>query len=226
VRVIIYGAGQVGRMVAYILSYKNGVQVVGFIDDDSLKRESANSGLRVLGDLCDLKTLRGSGIEGAICAIGDNIIRGEKAAKLGAMGFTLINAIHPTVMISKKSILGKGVIIGSGAILYVNPIIGDNVFIGPGVIVSHDTVIANNALLSVGSVVGARVDVGKGAFVGAGATVTPTGWGEQSRLKIGENAVVGAGAVVIEDVPDNAVVVGVPAKIIRYRENLSQEIEK
>lgn len=35
-------------------------------------------------------------------------------------------------------------------------------------------------------------------------------------VTIGENAVVGAGAVVTRDVPDNAVVVGNPAKVIRY----------
>ena len=33
---------------------------------------------------------------------------------------------------------------------------------------------------------------------------------------IGKNARIGAGAVVVEDVPDNAVVVGVPAKVIKY----------
>ena len=37
-------------------------------------------------------------------------------------------------------------------------------------------------------------------------------------IKIGKNAVVGANSVVISDVPDNAVVVGVPAKVIKYVE--------
>ena len=48
----------------------------------------------------------------------------------------------------------------------------------------------------------------KGAWIGAGATITPG-------VCIGENAIVGASAVVTKDVPDYAVVVGNPAKVIK-----------
>ncbi len=48
----------------------------------------------------------------------------------------------------------------------------------------------------------------KGTWIGAGATITPG-------VCIGENAIVGASAVVTKDVPDYAVVVGNPAKIIK-----------
>jgi len=47
----------------------------------------------------------------------------------------------------------------------------------------------------------------KGAKIGANATILPG-------LVIGQNALVGAGAVVVKDVPDDAVVVGNPAKVI------------
>ena len=40
----------------------------------------------------------------------------------------------------------------------------------------------------------------------------PPGWGKGSRLTIGQNATVGVGSVVIDDVPANAIVAGVPAK--------------
>jgi acetyltransferase-like isoleucine patch superfamily enzyme len=46
-------------------------------------------------------------------------------------------------------------------------------------------------------------------WLGANVTVTPG-------VTIGENAIVGAGSVVTKDVPDNAIVAGVPAKIIRF----------
>ena len=49
----------------------------------------------------------------------------------------------------------------------------------------------------------------RGASIGSNATLLP--------VTIGENAIVGAGAVVTKDVPDNAVVVGNPAKVISYR---------
>ena len=49
----------------------------------------------------------------------------------------------------------------------------------------------------------------KGAVIGSNVTLFP--------VTIGKNAIVGAGAVVIKDVPDNAIVAGNPAKILKYR---------
>jgi len=50
--------------------------------------------------------------------------------------------------------------------------------------------------------------VKKGASIGSGATIL-------SNLVIGENALVGAGSVVTHDVPDNAIVAGNPARLLR-----------
>lgn len=52
------------------------------------------------------------------------------------------------------------------------------------------------------------VVIKRNAWIGAGATILPG-------VTVGENAVVAAGAVVSSDVPDNTVVAGVPAKIIK-----------
>lgn len=55
----------------------------------------------------------------------------------------------------------------------------------------------------------APVRIKKNAWLGMNVTVCPG-------VTIGENAVVGAGSVVVKDIPDNAVAVGNPAKVIRY----------
>jgi acetyltransferase-like isoleucine patch superfamily enzyme len=52
------------------------------------------------------------------------------------------------------------------------------------------------------------VTLGRGCVIGAGAVVLP-------ELSIGSNSVVGAGSVVTKDVPDNCLVLGVPAKVVR-----------
>lgn len=58
------------------------------------------------------------------------------------------------------------------------------------------------------SLVPGHIHIKKNAWIGAGATILPG-------VTIGENAVVAAGAVVSKDVPDNTVVGGIPAKIIK-----------
>ncbi|HNB54429.1 MAG TPA: serine O-acetyltransferase [Anaerolineales bacterium] len=55
-------------------------------------------------------------------------------------------------------------------------------------------------------------DIGDNVFIGAGARVL-------GGIRIGNNAVIGANAVVIHDVPDGATVVGIPAKVIKMRDN-------
>ena len=53
-----------------------------------------------------------------------------------------------------------------------------------------------------------RVEIGDFSTVGTNATILPN-------LKIGKNVFIGAGAVVLHDVPDNSLLVGVPAKRIK-----------
>jgi acetyltransferase EpsM len=55
-----------------------------------------------------------------------------------------------------------------------------------------------------------NVSVGEGTLIGAGATVIPG-------IKIGKWVTIGAGAVVVKDIPDYAVAVGNPAKVIKVK---------
>ena len=58
-----------------------------------------------------------------------------------------------------------------------------------------------------------EITVKKGAHIGLGAQVV-------QGITIGENAIIGAGAVILKDVPADAIVVGNPGKIIRFRDEL------
>lgn len=82
----------------------------------------------------------------------------------------------------------------------------DGVFIGPGVKIvteGHPEQPAARHTLQTQPIV-----IRRKAWIGAGAIVLPG-------VTVGENAIVAAGAVVTKDVPDNTVVAGVPAKILR-----------
>lgn len=90
--------------------------------------------------------------------------------------------------------------------------------IGPGLLVSHNHMVifpkkaGCNLRIGPGVVIGGNKGkhpiIGNNVYIAANATVI-------GGIKIGNNVMVGAGSVVTKDVPDNAVVVGNPAKIIR-----------
>ena len=82
--------------------------------------------------------------------------------------------------------------------------IGNNVFIAQGVAFTNDKYPKTSGEWKLMPIV-----VKDGASIGAGAVILPG-------ITIGKNATVGAGAVVTADVPDNAVVVGNPARMLRH----------
>jgi len=68
--------------------------------------------------------------------------------------------------------------------------------------------VGSGAHFAPGATLCGLVSVGEAAMVGTSATILP-------RMKIGRGAIIGAGAVVTKDVPDYAVVLGNPARVIR-----------
>jgi sugar O-acyltransferase (sialic acid O-acetyltransferase NeuD family) len=144
----------------------------------------------------------------AIVAVGDNALR-KKIALLTKHNFT--NAIHPSAIISPFIKLGVGCMILHGTIIQAQTFIGNHAIINTGARVDHDCQISEYVHVAPAAVLCGSVQVGEGTFVGAGAVVIPG-------KKIGRWATIGAGAVVVHDIPDYAVAVGNPARIIRYNQ--------
>jgi len=120
------------------------------------------------------------------------------------------------VEIQKKANVGKNCKISSHTFICEGVTIEDNVFVGHSVTFINDSyprATAPGGELQTESdwkVEPTRVK--KGASIGSGSTIL-------SNVTIGENALVGAGSMVTRDVPDNAIVAGNPAKILRYITN-------
>ena len=142
-----------------------------------------------------------------IVAIGDNAIR-KRVAESTKHAFA--NAIHRSAIISSSVTLGLGNMILHGAIVQAQSTIGNHVIINTGAQLDHDCIVEDYAHIAPRVVLCGNVSVGEGTLIGAGATVIPG-------KKIGKWATIGAGAVVVKDIPDFAVAVGHPARIIKVK---------
>jgi sugar O-acyltransferase (sialic acid O-acetyltransferase NeuD family) len=145
-----------------------------------------------------------------IC-IGSNAIRQKIYTQLKSKGLNEpVNALHSTAYISKKAMLGYGVMISGQAT--VNPLaqIGTGTIINTNSVIEHECIIDEFVHIGPGAVLCGNVIIGNGSFVGANAVI-------KQGTVIGKNVIIGAGSVVIDDIPDNTVVVGNPSKILKNK---------
>jgi UDP-2-acetamido-3-amino-2,3-dideoxy-glucuronate N-acetyltransferase len=118
------------------------------------------------------------------------------------------------VEIQKGAKIGRRVKVSSHTFICEGVTIEDEVFIGHGVMFINDkyprATTAGGELQTAADWVCVPTLVKRGASIGSNATI-------MCGVTIGERAMVGAGSVVTRDVPDGAVVAGVPARILEER---------
>ena len=129
-----------------------------------------------------------------------------------------------------------------GAILRDRVEIGDRAVIMMGAILNIGAVVGEDTMIDMGAVLGGRATVGKRCHVGAGAVLagvvepasaTPVVVEDDvliganavvlEGVHIGKGAVIAAGCVVVSDVPENAVVAGVPGRVIKMKDEKTEK---
>jgi UDP-2-acetamido-3-amino-2,3-dideoxy-glucuronate N-acetyltransferase len=139
----------------------------------------------------------------------DNIGDGTKVwqftviLKNAVIGFDCNICAH--TFIENDVIIGNRVTIKSGVYLWDGITIEDDVFIGPCATFTNDKFPRSKAHFDKSI----RTLIKHGASIGANVTILPS-------LTLGERCMIGAGSVVTQDVPDGAIVLGNPAKIVGY----------
>jgi sugar O-acyltransferase (sialic acid O-acetyltransferase NeuD family) len=165
-------------------------------------------GREILGHritLLDVAGLSGGGFH--VC-IGHNDVRRRLFTEISEASRQAVTIAHPRSIIADSADIGAGAFIGAGAVLAPKCRVGRSCIVNHGAIVDHEVEVGDFTHIGPGVTIGGAARIGSGVLLGAGANILPG-------VTIGENAAVGAGAVVLEEVPVDAVYVGVPARRIR-----------
>jgi acetyltransferase EpsM len=206
-RAIVFGSSYQGRIALEILRTQGNHKILGFLDDDASKHGTVIDGLSVLGGFNWVKENVDKDIS-ALVAIGNNDTRVKISKELRAHGIKLLNAIHPSAVIMRNIVMGRGNLICAGVILVAGTRLENDIVVNTGVTVDHDSIVKSGAYLSPGVHTAGRVSIGRGTFIGLGTIIGPG-------VSIGDQCIIGAGSLVLSDLPSKVFVQGSPAKVIR-----------
>ena len=126
---------------------------------------------------------------------------------------------HGTTIGDRRTTIGSDVWLGRDVYLEY-AYVADHVLIGPGAILlagrhHHRVENLEVPIKLQGNNPLTPIKIGEGAWIGANATIM---------ADVGQHAIVGSGAVVVKPVPDFAVVVGNPARLVRDRRQVTPEV--
>ena len=174
-------------------------------------------GKTVFGDWADLKPVLDANVDAIDYFDIENDCRNSAVPMLDLKG---INArIEPGAIIRDRVEIGDNAVIMMGAIINIGAVIGEGTMIDMGTILGGRATVGKHCHIGAGTVLAGVVEpasatpviIEDDVMIGANAVVL-------EGVRVGKGAVVAAGAVCVEDVPAGTVVAGVPARVIKQRD--------
>lgn len=212
---LITGAGGFAKEILTVIIQNNPEEEIVFYDD--LHREPSAFFLNkftIIHSLADAQKYFTGKDKRFVLGVGNPLHRFEMAGKFENAGGMLTSVISPLAVVGPfENNIGKGTVIFTHVVIETSNQIGTGCLIHHKAFISHDTTIGNFCEISPSVNILGKVKIGNFCSMGTAAVILPG-------IHIGNNVIVGAGAVVTKDVPDNTVVTGVPARLLRNLEPL------
>lgn len=204
--VLIGGGGHCKSVLDTVLQMDIFSEIV--ITDYNVSAGTEILGCKVVGNDDILPSLYADGFINAFITVG-SIKSSENRKRICQrardIGFHFPVIIDPTAVLAKDICIEEGVFIGKNAVINTGAKINEMTIINTGAIIEHDCHIGPFCHVAVGAVVcgGSRLE--ESVFIGANSTII-------QGVKIGSNSVIGAGSVILGDVAENSMVVGISAR--------------
>lgn len=208
---VVLGAGGLGREVLWQIKENQEESVkyniLGFVDDKMQLQQKVVNDYPVLGNIEWL--LRYEKALSVVIAIGNSSVRKNIATKLEQnANLTFPSVFASGVKMSEWVTYGKGCIFCLNSIVTVNIHIGDFFISNWNCTIGHDCNVGDFVTLYPNVNVSGNVSIGEETEIGTGTQII-------QGKRVGSHCIIGAGAVVIEDIPNDVLAVGVPTRIVR-----------
>lgn len=204
-KLIIIGAGSVGKFIAYNQNtFQQEFKIIGFLDDDVNKHNTTIADVPVLGDVSTIAYYADKGFAVA-WGIAFPTIKNNLYLLYHHLNFDYPNFISKNAWISKGVEVGRGCIIYPGCTINYETIVKDFVVINMNCAIGHDCTINSFTSLSPGVNLGGNTFVGSQVELGIGCATL-------QGIVIGDNVKVGGQAMVTKSLENGQTVKGIPAQ--------------
>lgn len=206
-KLLVVGAGDLGKTLAYHIDNDTTDDVVGFLDD-TLIVGSIVQGKKVVGKIDDAQLLFNQGIaDQFVIAIGYKHFdfRAEVFKNMKNIA-PIYKFIHSSSYVDASTKIGEGVLVFPGCIIDMGCILEDNVLLNTGVVIAHDSIVKKHSFVAPSVTISGFSEIGEKCFIGTNATVV-------DKVKIGNSIQIGAASLVLKSIEKKGLYIGSPVEL-------------